>query len=38
MVYEILGRALKRLGQLEAAMDAFTIAAARKAEVTPKDG
>ena len=32
MVYEILGRALTRMGQSEAAMDALTIAAARKAE------
>lgn len=35
MVYEILGRALTRLGQSEAAMDALTIAAARKAETVP---
>jgi tetratricopeptide (TPR) repeat protein len=35
MVYEILGRALTRMGQSEAAMDALTIAAARKAEAIP---
>ena len=38
MVYEILGRALTRMGQSEAAMDALTIAAARKAEAMPTVG
>lgn len=38
MVYEILGRALTRMGQSEAAMDALTIAAARKAEAIPAVG
>ena len=38
MVYEILGRALTRMGQSDAAMDALTIAAARKAEAIPAAG
>jgi glycosyltransferase involved in cell wall biosynthesis/Tfp pilus assembly protein PilF len=35
LVYEILGRALTRMGQSDAAMDALTIVAARKAEAVP---
>ena len=38
IVYEILGRALTRMGQSEAAMDALTIAAARKAEAVSAVG